>query len=317
MPVIYAKAPAKLILLGEHAVVYGHPAIAVPIQSLWLKATCQAIIGGTPRLVVSAPQLGIDCHFNELPEEHPLRSAIRFTMEYLQISTFPSVHLTVRANFPFSSGLGSSAALAVAVIRSLSDFLGHPLDLPTVNALAFMTEVHAHGTPSGVDNSVISYNQPIWFVKGQTPLVISPGADFHFVIADTGIKKSTAITVNELAIKREQDQHEIDRHYEAIGKIAIEGRMAFEKGKVAVFGQLMNLNQAHLAALGVSCAELDHLIDVSLLNGALGAKLTGGGRGGFMLALVASDGLQAFSQTLLDAGAKQLVSVPILQSTSR
>jgi mevalonate kinase len=311
MPAISAKAPAKLILLGEHAVVYGHPAIAVPIRSLWLKATCQAVIRQPRGFTVSAPQLDIDGSFSDLPENHPLHTAILLTLQHLAITEIPSVHLRVHANFPFSSGLGSSASLAVAVVRALSDFLGHPLDLPTLNALAYQVEISAHGTPSGVDNSVTSYNLPIWFVKGQTPQVLTPGGDFHFVIADTGVKKSTAVTLGELAAKRQQEPTDINTHYDAIGKIVIRGRIAFEAGDSGGFGRLMNENQAHLAAVGVSSAELDNLISASLQAGALGAKLTGGGRGGFMLALAANSETKQLSQALLAAGAKQVIEVPI------
>lgn len=311
MPAISAKAPAKLILLGEHAVVYGHPAIAVPIESLWLKATCQANIRQPRGFTVNVPQLNIDGNLSDLPENHPLRRAIFLTLQYLAIAEIPSVDLHIHANFPFSSGLGSSASLAVAVLRALSAFLGHPLDLPSVNALAYQVEISAHGTPSGVDNSVISYNQPIWFVKDQSPEVLTPGGDFYFVIADTGIKKSTAATVSELAIKRQQELIDINAHYEAIGQIVTRGKAAFLGGDLVEFGRLMNENQLHLAAVGVSSAELDHLISTSLFAGAFGAKLTGGGRGGFMLALATSSDTQSLSQALLAAGAKQVIEVPI------
>jgi mevalonate kinase len=311
MPAISAKAPAKLILLGEHAVVYGHPAIAVPIPSLWLKATCQANIRPPRGFTVSAPQLGIDGSLSDLSEIHPLRVAILLTLQHLRITETPSVHLYVHANFPFSSGLGSSASLAVAVVQALSGFLGHPLDLPTVNALAYQVEISAHGTPSGVDNSVISYNQPIWFVKDQTPQVLTPGSDFHFVIADTGVKKSTAVTVGELAAKRQQEPLDINTHYDAIGKIVSRGRVAFETGDSVEFGKLMNENQDHLAAISVSSAELDNLISAILQAGALGAKLTGGGRGGFMLALAANSDTHNLLQALIAAGAKQVIEVPI------
>ena len=315
MPAIYLKAPAKLILLGEHAVVYGHPAIAVPIRSLWLKATCQANIHEPRGFTISALQLDIDGKLSDLPAEHPLQIAIFMTLEQLGITDIPSVHLQIQSNFPFSSGLGSSASLAVAVIRALSDFLGHPLDLPTVNALAYQVEVSAHGTPSGVDNSVISYNKPIWFIKGQTPQTLIPSGDFHFIIADTGVKKSTAVTVGELAKKRNEEPADINRHYVAIGKIVRKGKIAFELGEVEEFGKLMNENQAHLAAIGVSSPELDTLISASLQAGAFGAKLTGGGRGGFMVALAPGADTESIHQTLLDAGSRQVIDVPILEST--
>ncbi len=316
MPAIASKAPAKLILLGEHAVVYGHPAIAVPIQSLWLKATCQANIRQPRGFTVSVPQLALEGNLSDIPETHPLQTAVALTLRRLGIREIPSVHLHIQANFPFSAGLGSSASMAVSVVRALSDFLGHPLEVETVNALAYQVEVSAHGTPSGIDNTVISYNHPIWFVKGQFPTQLGAGADFHFVIADTGIKKSTASTVGDLAERRAASPEEINLHYDAIAKIATRGLVAFEFGELEEFGELMTENQTHLSELGLSCPELDTLIEASLHAGALGAKLTGGGRGGFMVALAPTADTLVISEALMDAGAKQVIDVPILEDGS-
>jgi mevalonate kinase len=203
--------------------------------------------------------------------------------------------------------------MAVSVIRALSDFLGHHLEVETINAIAYQVEVSAHGTPSGIDNTVISYNHPIWFVKGQSPTELGAGADFHFVIADTGIKKSTAVTVGDLAERRAASPEEINLHYDAIAKIATRGLVAFEFGELEEFGELMTENQTHLSELGLSCPELDTLIEASLRAGALGAKLTGGGRGGFMVALAPIADTSVISQALMDAGAKQVIDVPILE----
>lgn len=315
MPAFTVKAPAKLILLGEHAVVYGHPALAVPVASCWLRATMQARIKpANAGLTVSAPQLEIKCAFEALPELHPIKAAVNVTLQHLEIQRLPSANLNIRANFPFSSGLGSSASLAVAVIRVFSAFLGHPITNPDLNTLAFQVETSAHGTPSGVDNSVVSYNQPIWFIKGSQPELLRPGANFQFLIADSGVKKSTAASVGELARQRSEDSTLIDECFKKIAELAKLGRQAFQSGEIKLFGELMNANQEQLAKLGLSCPELDRLNAAALKSGALGAKLTGGGLGGFMVALSSTAETAPIKKALIEAGAQQVIDVPILMN---
>ncbi|HNY84493.1 MAG TPA: mevalonate kinase [Anaerolineaceae bacterium] len=315
MPALTAKAPAKLILLGEHAVVYGYPALAVPVASRWLRATMQARIKpANSGLTVSAPQLDIECPFEALPELHPIKAAVIVTLRHLGIQRLPSANLNIQANFPFSSGLGSSASLAVAVIRVFSAFLGHSITNPELNTLAYQVETSAHGTPSGVDNSVVSYNQPIWFIKGAQPTPLQPGANFHFLIADSGIKKSTAASVGELARRHDEDSTFIDECFKKIAGLTRLGRQAFQSGEIQRFGELMNENQEQLAKLGLSCPELDRLNAAALKSGAFGAKLTGGGLGGFMVALSPTAETVPFKKALIEAGAQQVIDVPVLKN---
>ncbi len=160
-----------------------------------------------------------------------------------------------------------------------------------------------HGNPSGIDNTVIVYEQPILFRKGELIEFVNPSKKLHFLIADSGIKKATADTVAYLAKQRERNPQFVEAALEEIGRIALFGRKAFEQGDLSALGDAMNANQALLAQLDLSCEALEKLIVAARQAGALGAKLTGGGKGGNMLALVTPETHEAVRNALLSAGA--------------
>ena len=160
-----------------------------------------------------------------------------------------------------------------------------------------------HGNPSGIDNTVIVYEQPILFRKGEPIEFVYPSKNLHFLIADSGIKKATADTVAYLAQQRERNPQFIEAALEEIGRIALFGRKAIEQGDLSALGDAMNANQALLAQLDLSCEALEKLIVAARQAGALGAKLTGGGKGGNMLALVTPETHEAVRNALLSAGA--------------
>ena len=305
MPVIPASACAKSILLGEHAVVYDEPAMALPVSTLRIKATIEPGIGlESGAVLVKVPGLGLDTDLKSLPPQHPIAISIRATLESLAIHDQPTFRLRLSNNFPLGAGLGGSAAIAVAIARSLSAFLGHPLGQAEVNAVAFRSEKSAHGNPSGIDNTVISLEKPIYFCRGQKPEILRAGKIFSFLIADTGISKHTQEVVGDLAQKRIEDS-EIHRIMQTIGDLSKEGRKAFIKGDPRKLGTLMDENQALLEKLGVSLNELQNLITAARHAGALGAKLTGGGRGGCILAIIEADKRELIEQALINEGAKQ------------
>ena len=304
MPVISSSACAKLILLGEHAVVYGQPALAIPFSGLKVRCVIEPGINGlTGTLHIKARELQLNQPLQVLPEDNFLRKAVELVLVELGVSQTPTCKLTVYSDIPISAGLGASAAIAVATMRALSAFLGHPLEKEMLNRLAFETERLMHGNPSGIDNTVIVYEQPILFRKGELIEFVYPSKNLHFLIADSGIKKATADTVAYLAQQRERNPQFIEAALEEIGRIALFGRKAFEQGDLSALGDAMNANQALLAQLDLSCEALEKLIVAARQAGALGAKLTGGGKGGNMLALVTPETQEAVRKALLSAGA--------------
>jgi mevalonate kinase len=304
MPVISSSACAKLILLGEHAVVYGQPALAIPFSGLKVRCVIEPWINGpTGTLQIKARELQLNQPLQVLPEDNFLRKAVELVLAELGVSQTPTCKLTIYSDIPISAGLGASAAIAVAAMRALSAFLGHPLEKETLNRLAFETERLMHGNPSGIDNTVIVYEQPILFRKGEVIEFVYPSKNLHFLIADSGIKKATADTVAYLAQQRERNPQFIEAALAEIGRIALFGRKAFEQGDLSALGDAMNANQALLKQLDLSCEALEKLIVAARQAGALGAKLTGGGKGGNMLALVTPETQEAVRKALLSAGA--------------
>ena len=306
MPIIPASACAKTILFGEHAVVYNEPAIALPVSNLRVKATIEPGIGLIPGTVlINIPGLGLDTDLKSLSGTHPVAISIQATLDSLSIHEQPSFRLRLTNNFPLGAGLGGSAAIAVAIARGLSTFLGHPLSQTEVNAVAYESERSAHGTPSGIDNTVVSLEKPLYFLRGQKTEILKPGEQFSFLIADTGVSKQTQDVVGDLARKRAADAAVLEI-MRAIGNISREGRKAFTKGNASRLGCLMDENQALLEQLGVSSPQLQNLIEVARSAGAQGAKLTGGGRGGCILTLIETGKRESIEKALQEAGAKGL-----------
>lgn len=304
MPALTSSACGKFILCGEHAVVHGQPAIALPLSSRRINLRVEpSILGPSGKILLSFPALGLDTEIDDLPENHPIFHAVFETLKVLGIAQKPSCKLHFNANLPIGSGLGSSAAMAVATIRGLSAFLGHPLDEQTVNQLAYECEKQVHANPSGIDNTVITYEKALWFQRGKEPEFIQTAKDLHFILADTGIQKSTRENVAQLAQFREKNPDFVNPRIEEIGDLAKEARKALLNGDINLMAECVNRNQELLRDLELSCPELEQLISIVLDSGALAAKLTGGGKGGHMLALVEAGKSEIVLQKMNNNGA--------------
>jgi mevalonate kinase len=289
MPAFSASAPGKVILVGEHAVVYGQPAIAVPVQAVSAKAIITPDIQApSGRVLIEAAQAGVAGDLSELPEGDPLAAAVRAALKELGVSRPPAFKLKVSSTIPMAGGLGSGAAVSVAILRAVSGFLGHPLSEEQVSQLAFEVEKLHHGTPSGIDNTVVTYARPLFFVKEQPVEFLEVAAPFTLLIADSGVSTPTRETVGAVrtAWQAEPERHE--RIFAQIGELARQARKVLAAGDNEQLGPLMDTNHELLQQLEVSSPELDTLVAAARSAGALGAKLSGGGRGGNIIALVKS-----------------------------
>lgn len=307
MPAVTATAPGKIILFGEHAVVYGQPALAVPVRQVQARAIVSAAPDLDPgEVLIAAPEVHLQAPWSQLPPGHPLVVAIRLTLEALGLSRPPALRLRITSTIPVAAGLGSGAAVSVALVRALSRFLGHPLDDAQVNAIAYEVEKIHHGTPSGIDNTVVTYAMPVYFVRGRPVETFRVGAPFTLVIGDTGVPSPTAKTVAEVRRRWQADPATYENLFAAIGRIAQQARRFIQKGQPDALGPLMDENHALLQRLGVSSAELDALIAAAKEAGALGAKLSGGGQGGNMIALARDEAhARRIAQALRAAGARR------------
>ena len=300
-----SSAPGKIILFGEHAVVYGRPALAVPVTQVQATATVSENSRGG--VWIEAPNIALSSALSQLAPDHPLVAVINSVFSTLSITRPPACTVYLQSTIPVASGLGSGADVSVAIIRALSAFLGQPLSDPQVNGLAFQAEKLYHGTPSGIDNTVVTYARPVYFVKGQPIKTFRVGASFTLVIGDTGISAPTKESVGAVRSLREADPTRWEKVFSQVGEIVWDARQAIERGDTAALGTLMDANHALLQEMTVSCAELDLLTEAAHKAGALGAKLSGGGRGGNMIALVLKEKASTMAETLLAAGAKRTI----------
>ena len=307
-----ATAPGKIILFGEHAVVYGRPAIAAPISQLRARATITH--SSSNNCYIVAPDLNRHDRLQDLPEDDALALAARQVLDTAQIWQVPDITIHVNSQIPIASGMGSGAAIAAAIIRALARHLKRD-DLQaneTVSALTYEVEKIHHGTPSGIDNTVVAYEQPIYFVRQSPHNQIEPfsvATPLRFVVADTGVRSSTKIAVGDVRRQYNKQPAQFAQIFGACGRIAQTARQAIEAGDVDKVGQLMTENHAWLQKMTVSSPELDTLVDAALAVGALGAKLSGAGRGGNMIALVEDEAMETAVRTALtQAGAHQILT---------
>ena len=305
----HSSAPGKIILFGEHAVVYGRPALAVPVTQVHADVD----ITDSPRsgIWINAPDVYLHAEVNTLPSDHPLASVIHNFLFLSRISPFPNLEIKISSTIPVASGLGSGAAVTVALTRALASHLDFSMTDEQVNAFAYEIEKLHHGTPSGIDNTVITYARPVYFTKGQPIETFKVGIPFTIVIADTGISAPTKESVGDVRKLWQADRETWERVFDSVGVIVQKARTSIERGKKKDLGIMMNRNHALLQEMTVSSPELDSLVAAALEAGALGAKMSGGGRGGNMIALATDENAEGISNALKKAGARNTIITQI------
>ncbi|MEO1290636.1 MAG: mevalonate kinase [Chloroflexota bacterium] len=304
-----SSASAKIILFGEHAVVYGQPAIAVPVSAL--RAYAEVVSTDVEQFQIIARDLNNKAI--TFDEHEPLLKVVHLTLERLG-KTIPDIAIEVRSDIPIASGLGSGAAISTVIVRALADYFVFFLSDEIVNQIVFESEKLHHGTPSGIDNTVIVYEKAVYFVREQAIESIKIATPLKLLIGNTGRTALTKHAVGDVARLYEDKSTNAKQIVNQIGIIAEKARVALENGDAELLGKLMNENHRLLRDLTVSSNELDTLVKVATDAGAYGAKLSGGGRGGNMIALVSDETQAVVEQALLDAGAVSVVST-ILEAT--
>ncbi|MFW9973767.1 MAG: mevalonate kinase [Candidatus Thorarchaeota archaeon] len=276
----------KTILFGEHFVVYGLPALAAGIASE-TTATVTPLSPAGWKLVDNRP--AVPGYKEEKYEEQ--RASIENILKHLKIDiTKTGFQIELAGDLVCASGIGASAASCVAIARALNDEYSLGLDVYQINEAAYIGEMGYHGTPSGLDNTASTFGGLIWFVrdlKGGAPkfetLKLEKSA--NLVIASTGLTASTKIVVGDVKKKKEADPDWFESISKEYNKLVSDARDALIGLRFDEVGALMNKNHRLLQQLTVSCKELDNLVNVARENGAIGAKMTGTGRGGNMIAL--------------------------------
>jgi len=303
------QAPGKIILFGEHAVVYGRPAIAVPVQ----QTLARAEVFPADACVVEAVDLHRRILVARAPADNPLARIVRLTCEAVA-RPLPDWRIRVSSDIPIAAGLGSGAAIAAAIARAMLAAFDEQLPNAAISALVYEVEKIHHGAPSGIDNTVVVYERPVWFIRGRSPLPFEVARPLHIIIGDTGVASPTRLAVGDVRRAREQNPARYEALFDAVGAIARQARAAIKQGDVAALGPLMDENQQLLAEMTASSPELDRLIRAARAAGAMGAKLSGGGRGGNMIALVREEDASQVQKALRAAGAKRIIFTSIPSS---
>lgn len=306
---IEASAPAKVILLGEHAVVYDQPAIAVPVSALRAIVRVDPDMTGSG-IIAEDLSAGIMSFLGDGSIVSPLSVLARNLIAELRIEV-PEAVLRIRSDIPVASGLGSGAAVAAAFGRAFAMAAGHKIDNQTLNQLVFEVEKIHHGTPSGIDNTVIVYECPIYYRRNQPIETLQVRSPFWLLIADTGKSALTRVSVGDVKRLYEANPDTTGPVIRKIGEVVDAARKSIEIGDLQTLGLLMNENHTLLQQLTVSSVELDRLVETARAAGAWGAKLSGGGRGGNMIALAGENQLETIQQALYDAGAVRVISTLI------
>ncbi|MFC3041758.1 mevalonate kinase [Virgibacillus xinjiangensis] len=277
-------AHSKLILIGEHAVVHGQPAIAIPFPLVGVESVVE-YVPGTVKLDSSFYHGPIDSVPDNLDG---IANCVRGTLDHLSI---PCKDLLIRINssIPHGKGLGSSASVAVSIVRSLFAYAEEEYTSEELLRLADIAETYAHGSPSGIDTITITSEKPIWYEKEKPIDFIELQEDFHFVVADSGRIGDTRLAVEAVADLVKTAPKRFQRKLDRIGELTHQAKYALEKAGKHFLGHMLNEAQKELEALGVSDAGLNKLIYFARQEGALGAKLTGGGNGGCIIALAKNE----------------------------
>ena len=258
------KAHSKIILIGEHAVVYGYPAIALPLHHI--EVICQIIPADSPWILF---------------EDDTLSMAVFASLEHLGIRE-ARIRCRIQSMVPEKRGMGSSAAVSIAAIRAVFDYYQEELDDETLEILVNRAETIAHMNPSGLDAKTCLSDQAIKFIRNVGFYPLELGIKASLVIADTGIHGNTREAIQKVEAKGQ----EVLSHFHEIGQLTQQVEEALKMNDLTSLGQALTTCHDHLRAVGVSCVEADHLVAVAHENGALGAKISGGGLGGCVIALV-------------------------------
>jgi hydroxymethylglutaryl-CoA reductase len=294
-----AAGHGKIILFGEHAVVYGSHAIAAPIPL----AVRARVVGENDGVWLAYPRWGVE---QRLQRDSTRQTSFEAPAALLlgELGLFGrSMRIEVFSEIPRAMGLGGSAAVAVAIIRALDRHFELGLSDDAVNGLAFQCECIAHGTPSGIDNTVATFGQPLVYKKGASPSFqpLHLTQPIAMIVGMTGVEGSTAEMVARVREGRRRNRTFYDSVIQEIDSITVQALEALDSNDLVLLGDLMNTNHGFLRRIGVSSRELEELIRIALSHGACGAKLTGGGGGGSMIALF-PDGGNGVVEAMQNAG---------------
>ncbi|MBG9980568.1 mevalonate kinase [Facklamia lactis] len=296
------QAHSKIILMGEHAVVYDYPAIAMPFTAVQVEVKVHAS---------HKPYTSIDCQYyrgplEQIPEHlENLKTALHLAIESMRLKEIP-LDIKIESTIPQERGMGSSAAVVVALIRAICDFYHVQISDYQLRLITNEAEVIAHQSTSGIDTLVTSSSNPIIYRKSQKPHSFKLDLDAFLIVADSGQAGRTSLAVNHVHELKKVKPHFVEQAMATIGRFVNQAYQAIRLGDRTELGRLMTYNHYYLNQLGISNQELDRIVNAAWLAGALGAKLTGGGLGGCVIALAEDQHHgEIISEAMMKAGASK------------
>jgi len=313
---VIASAPAKVILFGEHFVVYGEPAIVLAIDK---RAYAKAELRNDKQLYLRSVNLDLAGYFEngtfKIERGDARESRFKFEPLKLAVEKVLEIHgkkvgldIEVNSTVPVAAGLGSSAAVAAAVTAAVGALLNVKMSKEDVFRISFEAEKIVHGTPSGVDTAISTFGGTLLFQMdtGFKPLDVK--ADVPLVIGETGVKRSTRVQVAKVRDVKSRYPRVVEPMMKAAREIVLRAMDALKENDLETLGDLMNINHALLYGLRVSDESLEWLINAARKAGALGAKLTGAGGGGCMIALAENERLEQVLEAIQRAGGTPFIA---------
>ncbi len=286
MTEVTARAPSKVIVLGEHFVVLNSRALSTAV-SIYSRATAE---DGGEGVIIESKSMGVRARLDvgsraPDPRLEPFAEALR-RLRSMDYDLAPA-RVVVDSDAPPSAGLGSSASTVAAFLLAYTTLVGDPLNKDNLFSITLAAEDVAHGASSGVDPATVVYGGTILYsIKDRViERLEGPIRGARLIIADSGVRRSTAGPVMSVIELRRRLGQPAELIYSAADIVALRGIEALKRGDAAELGLLMNFNHGLLSAIGVSSPELEDLVYAARAAGALGSKLSGAGRGGIVIAL--------------------------------
>lgn len=313
---VVASAPAKIILFGEHFVVYGEPAIVIAINK---RARATAERRQDNRLRFHSTNLSTACYFEngvfkveqgDAKETRLKFEPVKLTVERVLSKYGKNVGLDVEidSTIPVGAGLGSSAAVVTSVAAAVGALLELKLTKEDIFRIAYDAEKTVHGNPSGVDPAIATFGGTLLFQIDTGFKPVEVNSDIPLVIGDTGVVRSTRVQVEKVREIMDNYPQIADSLRKAAREIVLRAVTALKESDLVTLGTLMNINHALLYGVGVSDESLEWLTSAARKAGALGAKLTGAGGGGCMIALAKAEKLDNVSEAIMRAGGSPFVA---------
>jgi mevalonate kinase len=306
-----ATAPGKIILVGEHFVVHGESAIVMAIN----RYVTVTVEGRSDKAIHIISDLGISGQYTQEhfqgSKQHqktldPIKISIQSVLDALNEKK--GLNIQISSTIPMAVGLGSSGALAVATVAAVGQYFNHEFQAEELLKLSLNAERYVHINPSGVDQAISTYGGIIIYNKKTGFTRLEAPSPIPIVIGNTGIERNTGRLVDSVRALKQQFPQTLDLIFSSAGELSLKAITALQQSNIKSLGTLLDINHGLLVAIGVSHEALDQLVHVAKNNGALGAKLTGAGGGGCMIALVTQEKSSQISEKLQQAGATSIIA---------